>query len=214
MKQYILMADIIDSRIKDELTLLATFKKMIQFMNKKYRKSLLSPLTITLGDEFQGIVKNLATANQLILEIEEYLIHEQVDFKLRFILNFGEIMTPVNPKIAYEMLGKGLVDARVALSRLKNVKHRFCFILDNAKQEEMINMSYIILQNIIDKWQLNDLIYVSSFITYDDYKMVAEKLKKSRSQIWKREKTLNMESYQAIKKIIYLLSQLSETFLK
>ena len=59
MKNYILMCDIIESRKLDQILVINHFKKCTKYINQKYSNSLLSPLTITLCDEFQGIVKKL-----------------------------------------------------------------------------------------------------------------------------------------------------------
>jgi hypothetical protein len=58
------------------------------------------------------------------------------------------------------------------------------------------------------KWDVNkDYEIVSSFIKYKDYKKVALQLNRTRSIIWKRGKTLNIEAYFSIKEIIKITSK-------
>ena len=61
---FIVMGDIIKSSqyTYDELK---TFRKVVDNINQDY--DLISPLTITLGDEFQGIVESLTQAVEIIL---------------------------------------------------------------------------------------------------------------------------------------------------
>jgi len=108
-KQHIiLMADIMQSRKGDQNELMSKFKKLTDEVNADNRSSLLSPITITLGDEFQCIPINVSTATAIILQLEEKLIVARASFKLRYVLYEGPIDTPINKDIAYGMLGEGL----------------------------------------------------------------------------------------------------------
>jgi len=208
MKQFILMADVISSGKKDQNQLMTDFKELIHEINQLYKNDILSPLTITLGDEFQGVLKDLATSVKIILSLEENSIHKKLNFQLRYILHQGEIETPINTDIAYEMLGSGLTDARAKLNNLKSDKSKFGVSIENTLQNDILNNAFLIFESITQKWDLeSDYDLVSNFITLDDYKIVAEKLDKTRSQIWKRKKTLNIESYNATKKIIQLITE-------
>ncbi|WP_426063328.1 SatD family protein [Flavobacterium sp. DSP2-3-1] len=209
MKQYILMADIINSGKKEQKPLMEDFKNLIAEINQIYKADILSPLTITLGDEFQGVIKNLTASIQIILTLEENSIHNKLNFKLRYVLNQGEIETPVNEKIAYEMLGSGLTEARLKLNDSKYKKFRFNIAIDDLLQQSILNDAFIIFENITDKWSLkNDYELASNFIQFKDYKIVSEKMSKTRSLIWKREKTLHMESYNAAKNIIQTITSI------
>ncbi|MGO4773179.1 SatD family protein [Flavobacterium sp. W22_SRS_FK3] len=208
MKQFILMADIISSGKKKQNQLMLDFKNIVHEINQSYQSDILSPLTITLGDEFQGIPKDLPTAINIILSLEENIIHEKLNFQLRYSLHQGEIDTPINADIAYEMLGSGLTKARQKLNNLKTEKSKFAISIENKLKNSILSNAFKIFENITQKWNLeSDYELVSNFIQFDDYKIVAEKLGKTRSQIWKREKTLNIESYNATKNIIQLITE-------
>lgn len=197
------MGDIIDSREKDQNQLMKNFKSLILEAHESNKDNILSPLTITLGDEFQGVTKDLPTAINIILNIEENIISNKFDFKLRFIVNEGEIETPINNQIAYEMLGSGLTNARFRLSELKKEKERFIISIHNKIQESLLQNAFNIYEKIIEKWNLErDYEIASNFIKHSDYKKVSEILKKDRSLLWKREKTLNIGAYNSIKDII------------
>jgi len=209
MKHVILMADIIDSGKKDSQKLMSDFKSIVHSTNKKYFKFLKSPLTITLGDEFQGVIANVKTSLDIILYIEEELIRKKFNFKLRFVLLDGIIDTMINNKIAFEMLGPGLSEARERLSELKGSNHRFYISLDNKYISDILNNSFLLLQILISHWKPEkDYETVYNFLKYNDYKKVSEVLNKNRSLIWKRSKSLNIESYNALKNIIKTIPKL------
>jgi hypothetical protein len=208
MKNYILMCDIIGSRNLDQVLTIENFKKCTSYINKKYSNSLLSPLTITLGDEFQGIVQNLNDTIEILIDLEEFIIENNFKFKLRYVVNYGEIQTEINNKIAYEMLGEGLTNARIVINEMKNSSSRFNFIIDNSEKAIIINNSFIIFQNIIDSWKISkDYELISNLLKFKDYKIVAEKMNKERSLIWKREKSLNLSSYNSSKIILRTITK-------
>lgn len=204
---FILMADVINSRELQQEQLMVDLKKVVTIVNKRQKNQIISPLTITLGDEFQGIAKDLQSSVDIMIHLEECIIEEKVDFKLRYVLVQGQIDTPINKKIAYEMLGNGLTEARSNLSQLKNVINRFHFYLLNDELSTILNDTFFVYQGIVDDWQVDkDYEIVHSFLTYIDYKVVAEKLDRNRSLIWKREKTARIKEYLSLKNVISYLS--------
>jgi hypothetical protein len=204
---YILMADIIDSSRKDQKGLMEQFAYIVSGVNKVCKKHILSPLTITLGDEFQGVAKNLAGAAKLILALEEKLIAEKADFKLRYVLLQGRIETPINKELAYGMLGKGLTDARKSLQVMKEKQSRFWFEVKKNGLGDALNDCFLVYQSFIDLWKKErHYELITHFLELKDYKEVAVKTGKTRSQIWKLEKSLKINEYIAIKNVIHYLS--------
>jgi len=205
---YILMADIIKSSQHDQKQLMSDFEYITQCINQQYRKQILSPLTITLGDEFQSVIINLSSAVKIIISLEEKIIQTQPKFKLRYVLVEGAIDTPINEKIAHGMLGEGLTRARQNLMQAKGDGSRFHFELRNQKKHNALNSSFLVYQSIVDNWNVDkDRELIKEFLKLKDYKKVADNLGKSRSQIWKREKSLKINEYIAIKDIIHYIGK-------
>ena len=200
-KYYILMADIIESRDHQGDELIKSFKTIVNNMIKNHKDSFLSPPTITLGDEFQAIVKSLDTGVDIIIATEEFIIKNNFEFKLRYILNYGSVETEINPKVAYEMLGEGLTSARELLSEIKKDGKRFVINLDSDKSNIFNNLFYL-FASIVDKWKLVDFELISSFIEKQDYKKVAQQFKRDRASVWRKEKTLQIRQYVAAKEVI------------
>lgn len=210
MKHIILMADIVGSRDQNSKELMNYFKILVEESNDTFQDFITSPLTITLGDEFQAIIKSAEVATQIILFLEESLIHKELHFKLRYVINEGNIDTMINNTRAFEMLGEGLTEARELLGKLKEGDSRFFVSLYDKKISTILNESFVIYQSIIEGWKVErDYEMVSSFLKYKDYKIISEILNRNRSLIWKRERSLHLKSYYAIKKIIELSVKLS-----
>lgn len=208
----ILMADILDSGEKDSNELMLEFKHTVDYINDNWKKSIISPLTITLGDEFQAVIDNVQNGIDIIIDIEEFILAKQLSFKLRYVLNFGKIETKINREVAYEMLGEGLTDARKELSNLKNSESRFLIKLkkEDSRIERMLNDTFRIFQYYIDSWKISEYQIASDFIMHNDYKTIADKFGVNRSTAWRRRKSLNIEEFETVKKIISNLTYMYE----
>jgi hypothetical protein len=199
---YILMADVIKSREWNE-DLMLHLKEVVKDINLRKKKKLLSPLTITLGDEFQGIPTSISDAIEIIIATEESILKHGVTFKMRYVLNYGIIDTPINKKIAYQMTGSGLTDARFMLNNLKkNKQDRFHFNVKNETLTKILEDEFIIFQSIVDDWKEKDFETVNALLLHTDYKDAAILLGKHLSLIWRKEKSLKLKEYKAIKSII------------
>lgn len=194
------MADILKSRNAKGLELAKTFKKLVAYLNKQFASQILSPLTITLGDEFQGVLQNEYTGYQIIIAAEEWLLGQQQGFKIRYMLHYGLIETPINHKIAYGMLGIGLAETREYLGDMKKSKDRFK--VSGTPEDGRINNYWLLYQHIVDGWKPKDKEVVASFLQLEDYKLVAKQLDKTVSLLWKREHSLNIREYKIIKDMI------------
>lgn len=203
----ILMADVINSGRKNSSLLMQQFKDVVSLINKEKSKNLISPLTITLGDEFQGLTNTMENGIKTIFDIEEIILDKQYDLKLRYVLLYGQIDTEINNNIAYEMLGEGLTNARKDINSLKNKDSRFQIRLnkDEEKKEKYLNKAFFIYQSFVDSWKEKDLEIVKEFLLHEDYKIVAQNVNIDQSNAWRRKKSLNIHEYNDIKKIILFI---------
>jgi hypothetical protein len=203
---WILMADVVRSGDSDAALLQEELKNCVALCNTQCAKAVLSPLAITLGDEFQGLAHSLKACVAIVTFIEETILQENLHFGLRWVIYFGKIDTTINTEIAYGMLGPGLSQAREQLGFLKNTERFFYIETGKKAKNEVLNEAFYVWANMLRKWQdPADRALVAVFLQYKDYKRVAEVLDKNRSQIWKRRNSLEINSYFAIKKIINYL---------
>jgi hypothetical protein len=199
---YILMGDVVSSKDYDSQTLQKQLNNITESCNKALRDDLLSPYTITLGDEFQGIPNTLLTAIRTLFFYEEECLRQNLDFKLHYVVHYGKIDTKINPEIAYEMMGPGLTKARELLGSKKRDRKRFQFLLDNKVLTQQLNRLFEVLDSIIRSWKIDDYLLILDMINNDNNAEVGEKHDKNRDQIWKRRKTLMVHEYNLIKEAI------------
>ncbi|WMX14383.1 MULTISPECIES: SatD family protein [unclassified Aureispira] len=207
-QHYILMADIIGSGSQNGGDLMKDFKELVEKVNRENNNKLLSPLTITLGDEFQGVATSLEDAINLIIALEEEIIDLKKAFKLRYVLYHGVIDTPINSEVAYGMLGEGLTQARALLESLKkDRKRRFhVHLMTNEYLMSLLNLTFLNYQSIVDDWRMKDWDMVKSFLNLKDYKKVAEVLGKDNSSVFRRKDSLEILEYFSCRGVLRLLS--------
>jgi hypothetical protein len=111
----VLMGDLVGSeRARSVKTVHRAFNAAIDSANQRYAKRIASPLTITLGDEFQGLLRTLLGAWVVAGELRLRLLAANVS--CRFVIGTTELETPVNRKVAWNMMGGGLAAARQKLN--------------------------------------------------------------------------------------------------
>lgn len=198
--QYILMADVINSRKFKSKAVANTLSKIVKETNLTFQKEILSPLTITLGDEFQGIIKTQEAVVEIILHIEEQLIINECPYKLRYASNKGKIDTAINKEIAYGMIGEGLTNTRTVLNNAKKTDDRF--FLFSGLNGDVLNKLFLVFSSFIDSWKEKDFKIIKLFFKENDYKKVAVLNNNTASAMWKKRKSLNIKEYNTIKQLI------------
>lgn len=203
--RYILMADIIQSSGKPGQQVMQDFKKLVQKANAAHASAMLSPLTITLGDEFQGVITSLPEAVNIIFFLEEEMIKSNIAFELRYVLNYGEIETPLNPERAHEMLGPGLAEARKRLEKVKGEGKKIVMHGLGARKDKELNLVFELYQSLREGWPEKDITEIGKFMELKDYKLVAPAIKRDVSSVWRKEKTLRMRDYFRIRELVNIL---------
>jgi len=201
-KYYILMGDVIGSSDYEPENLGNNLKKLVHSANEDLRNKTLSPYTVTLGDEFQGVTKSLTSGIETLFYFEEQRLAKELDFKLHYVLHFGKIETEINRETSYGMLGKGLTEAREKLTAKKRDRKRFNFSLEIKEQSEQLNRLFEVLEGITEKWKPDDFALILDMIQNDNDQEVGEKHSKDRSQIYRRRKTLMIHEYNLLKESI------------
>jgi SatD family (SatD) len=205
MKYRILMADVVDSSKQDPDVLLHAFQQIVKLVNNKWKTELPVPLKISLGDEFQGVVSTVEIAAKIIIYIEEHLAQLDTSFKLRYVLHYGTIQTPINNSKSLIMLGEGLSTAREQLQQLKKTESRFLFSTENKESTKhaQLNRAFVWFQDIVDQWNKKDQPWLKLFLQQMDYKEIALTFDVPRSTAWRRRKSLRMDQYNTAKSLIH-----------
>jgi hypothetical protein len=121
----VLMADLVDSEQHDDPERLhAIFNAAIDRENARLTDDMASPLTITLGDEFQGLLTSLVAAAGVARDIRFDLMRQDID--CRFVIGLVDLKTPLNRERAWNMMGPGFASARERLGDKRSAsRYRF-----------------------------------------------------------------------------------------
>ena len=201
MDHFILMSAIRNSGSSKESEA-KDLKNVTTVINKIHKKDFITPLDMVMRDEFQGITNNLQGSLEMIFDIEECIIENNLEFKLKHVLYHDTINTVQSKHTAYERLGFGLIDARQRLNLIKKTDSRFLIATNDEKKSLYLNNLFLIYEDYIDSWKKNDQEYVKAFLNNMNYKEVAEHFNMNISSGWRREKSLKMKQYYTIKEMI------------
>ena len=101
--------------IKDRKEFQNKLNKILSEINEMYSDSISSNFTITLGDEFQGLLHS----GKNVMNIIQYIKKEVYSIKIRFGIGIGAITTDINSKISIGADGPGYYKARDSIEQLK-----------------------------------------------------------------------------------------------
>lgn len=142
-----IIADLIESRkIKDRQGAQIRLSEILKEVNETYCEDISSNFTITIGDEFQGLLSSPERALEIIDRIKlEFHPH-----KLRFGIGIGQMHTQINKDIAIGSDGPAYHYAREAIDRIKKSSSMYeqpyidTYMITN-NDSEMVNLVNSIL---------------------------------------------------------------------
>jgi len=204
MAQYhILMGDIVgSSKHHNAKKLRKDFMGVVASCNKGLKNDIVSPYTVTLGDEFQGVATSLQSLLEAVFHMEETILREGLAFKVRYVAVYGPIDTPINRLKAHTMMGAGLTRAREILTDKGRGKPRFRFDLPNALLMSQLNRLFLVFDGITARWAPRDGCLIFDMLANPHNEEVGDLHGKNRTQIWKRRRNLLVEEYRALKDAI------------
>lgn len=194
------MADVVKRSETPQRTTAKALSHITTTINQQYKSTIYSPLTMILGDELQDMVAHATTGLAITIAIEEPRIEEAIPFQLRYVFIKGAIETPINTKIAYGLLGKGLTKARALLD--KNQKKRARFLVKCGSHDNALNKLLFLYHSLIADWPVKDYHPIHGLLQLGDYKVVDKENPLTPSLIWKRKKTCKIEEYDVLKSLL------------
>lgn len=117
MMNYIaIIGDIKDSKkITNRDEVQDKMNRTLKYINEFYLEDIAAKFIITLGDEFQGLLKN----NEHILDIIKYIQREMYPVRMRFGVGIGEISTTIYSEAAIGADGPAYYAARKMIQELR-----------------------------------------------------------------------------------------------
>jgi hypothetical protein len=150
-------------------------------LNLKKREGLVSPYTITLGDEFQAV---FSAPDRLFRDALTVLI-ALYPVAVRFSFGIGDISTPINTKQAIGMDGPAFHEARATIDRLKKTKNLFAVANSGGAGLTLINQSLALVSHTIGKWPRNRLEILRGLFENLDVKQLAHDLRVTDKAVYK-----------------------------
>lgn len=195
-----LIADIVGSRgIANRREFQRLLKDVLASINDRERTSLLSPLTLTIGDEFQAVYRGF---NSLVPDLVEILagIHPA---QLRVAVAYGPLSTDINPHAALEMDGKAFNDARELMERLK-AKRRTIIQITTSElfNPDLVNICLTLFSNAVSGWKNNTTQILNRLFKNESVESIAAALKISPRAVNKNISTNNLRDYLELSSII------------
>ncbi len=147
--------------------------------------ALVSPYTITLGDEFQAVYDN---ADGICIDILKILA-ELHPIAVRFSLGVGTIDTSINTEQAIGMDGPAFHAARKGIEILKESGFLFHIAVTNEElpSVNLINNSLQLLSQQLRGWNKNRLQILYMLQEGYDYKAISEELEISQQAFYKNK---------------------------
>jgi hypothetical protein len=180
MKKLVLIGDIVASkRIKNRKEIQKKLQNLFKSFNNN--KEIISPFTITLGDEFQAVFSKADNIFKYLWEVLFVIYPVQV----RFSFGIGDITTSINTVQAIGMDGPAFYNAREGLTELKQKAFLFNLVHNDEKKIMLIKQVLFLLSHLTSGWKESRFKILS--LLYDDMSVfeVAKKMKISDKAVYK-----------------------------
>ena len=208
-RHVILMADVITSGEHDGRTLSRHLKRIIAMANRTHARQLRSPLTVTLGDEFQGVTRSVAGATEIILWLEHRLRSkplkengELTPYRLRYVVHEGGIESALNPERAHGMLGPGLTRARALLNRKTRDQPRVKIEIDDHRLARRLHLGFAVWDELGAEFKAEDYAFIELALTEPDAARIGRKVGRHRTSVERRRRNLKLNAFQATESLI------------
>jgi SatD family (SatD) len=180
MKKIVLIGDIVNSQ---SISRRSEIQEKLNNIFKKLNnhKSLLSPYTITLGDEFQAVYNKADLIFSHIWQISLAIY----PLKIRFSLGVGDITTKINKKQAIGMDGPAFYNARNGLNILKETGFLFIITADELKSKEIIKQSLFLISHLSGNWKKSRLDILTLLFENFSVMEISKKLKITDKAVYK-----------------------------
>ena len=197
-----LIADVIASKmVQERFNLQKQLEKTLQTMNELFGEFLASSFTLTLGDEFQALLKVDAPVFQMIDTLRSLLTPTQ----LRFGIGLGEIVTDIDPLQSIGADGPAYWNARAAINLVHQKNDygntQIYFSCGKEKQDFFVNALIASGEAIRSDWRgsqeeilldlLKRCVYSENFSQQD----LAQSLEINPSALSKRLKSSSIRVY-------------------
>jgi len=191
-------------------------KNVLEEINEKFADEIASRFVITLGDEFQGLLRDGKNVLRIIEEIKMKLYPVEI----RFGIGIGSISTDINTDIALGADGPGYYMAREAIEIIKENEKKNKAVIsdiwletreDKANRALLVNTVFALLKSIEQKWTKRQREIIWSYMqSQESQQKVADRMGITQSTVHKALKNGNYYVYEkALRNVEQILGELS-----
>lgn len=190
MNYLVLIADIVSSRqiLQREQTQ-EDLRSVLQELSRT-NPNLVSPYTITLGDEFQAVFNRADNVFSDAMEILSALY----PVKIRFSFGVGSILTQINHEQALGMDGPAFYHARTGIEQLKDTNYLFSIAGIDKPDSTLIQESLHLVSYSFSSWNRTRLHTFRSLFNQLDIQKIAAELHVSDKAIYKTISEGNLQN--------------------
>jgi hypothetical protein len=195
MSTYIVViGDLIESKDLDPSERKRTQSRLEKFFSQMNRQAgkLLSPYTITLGDEFQAVYQS---ADYLFRDIWA-IMSEIHPVRVRINISVGDITTEINREQSIGMDGPAFHVARARIEKMKEKDILISLATDQEKFDRLVNSSFQILAGNLKGWNRNRFLILKKRYEGMDVKQIASELNLSEVAIYKNIRAGTLDAIQ------------------
>jgi len=208
---HVVMGDVVDSSGRAAESVARDLRSVISTLEDRFASHILSPLTVTLGDEFQGVVDSHQTAVAVVSEFLRLRLSNALPFPMRFSLAAGQIDTEINPQVAHGMIGKALTDARKGLIEKDRDRAAVFVTLPDAELSVAMQQSFDIMYRQTEEWVGDDGPYLHDLVATEwDADRIADRHERSKPTVYRRRRTNPVLDYLAARDTLEALAVLAD----
>ena len=146
---FVIIGDMVGSRaIRERQKVQEAFQQALQQVQQEYEQEIVSPLTLTIGDEFQTVLSKANRFFAMINRLEEHL----PEIRFRYGLGVGTISTALNRKAAIGMDGPAFHFARQALEQARQYQRRFVFACARPEVAKRVDLLFNWIDVVTSTW--------------------------------------------------------------
>ncbi|HHW70208.1 MAG TPA: DNA-binding protein [Clostridiales bacterium] len=196
-----IIGDLINSKsIENRFEVQEKLKGILDVANLQYKEYIVSKWTITLGDEFQVLIK----PNSKLFEMLDFISYKMYPYEIRYGIGLGAIKTKINYENSIGADGPAYWNARAAIEFIhdnNNYGTSKTAFISGDKSDEVINNLLAYTDWMKERWTdsqraiLHHLIDANMYDEKFEQKKLAEILDISRSAMSRRVKSSGIKLY-------------------
>lgn len=168
--------------------------------------NIVSPYTITLGDEFQAVYNSADEAFKHIWTIMAS-IHPVF---VRFSIGVGEITTEINRKNALGMDGPAFYNAREQIEQMKKQQALLSVSTEKTTFNRLVNNGFRILEANLRSWKKNRFVILQKMYEGKEVRQIAKEIGLSDVAVYKN---INAGTLEALREFAAAISETIEEML-